>query len=60
MEWILEHWSEILLAAGVLERLAKETKEDFKLFGIPIGKYDNQVSDLVGAILRALVPKKKE
>jgi hypothetical protein len=60
MEWILEHWAEILLAAGVLERIAKETPEDFKLFGIPIGKYDNQVSDFIGAILRALVPKKKE
>ena len=60
MEWILKHWSEILLAAGVLERLAKETPDDFVLFGLPIGKYDNQLSDFVGAVLRALVPKKKD
>ncbi|OGW44437.1 MAG: hypothetical protein A2Y66_01715 [Nitrospirae bacterium RBG_13_41_22] len=60
MGWIMNYWTEILLVAGILERLAKETKEDFVLFGLKIGKYDNQVSDFIGAILRALVPKKKE
>lgn len=57
-EWIIDHTAEIILVVGMLERFAKETPEDFTFFGIPIGKYDNQVSDFVKMILRAVFPKK--
>lgn len=58
MDWILNHWAEILVIAGFLERFAKETKEDFVLFGLKIGKYDNQISDFIKAIIRAALPGK--
>lgn len=54
MEWIIEHAAEILLIAGIFERLAKETPEDFTLFGLKIGKYDNQISDFVKMLIKSI------
>lgn len=58
MGWLLKHVAEILLIAGIFERLAKETPEDFILFGLKIGKYDNQLSDFVKMLIKSIFPGK--
>jgi len=60
MEWIINHWAEILVIIGIAERFSKETKPDFKIFGIPIGKYDDQVVNVIKMIIRAIVPNGKK
>jgi len=57
MNWLLAHWAEITLAIMVAERIAKETPESLKIFGIPIGKYDNQIVDSVKNILKGITGK---
>ena len=60
MKWIISNAAEIAIVVGFLERLAKEIPEDFKLFGIPIGKYDNQIVEFIGYVYRAILPKAKK
>jgi hypothetical protein len=43
---------------GIIDRFATATPEDFTLFGIPIGKYDNQVAKFFTYLKQAIFPGK--
>ena len=61
-EWIMNN--KLLIAGGfvvfvgIIDRFATATPDDFKLFGIPIGKYDNQIAKLFMYIKQAIWPSK--
>lgn len=59
MEWIIAHYAEIIAGLLLADRVAAATPETFRLFGIPIGKWDNQLVDGVRFLLSALLGKKK-
>jgi uncharacterized membrane protein YcfT len=57
MEWILTAGG-FAIVCVVVERFANATPPDYKLFGIPIGKYDNDVAKFLGFLKQAIWPKK--
>jgi hypothetical protein len=62
MEWILNNKLLIIggfiVFVGIIDRFATATPEDFKLFGIPIGKYDNEVAKFFTYLKQAIFPGK--
>lgn len=61
-EWIITHKAIILLGfigfVVFFDRLATLTDEKFTLFGIPIGKYDNEIAKYLMYIKQAIFPGK--
>lgn len=61
-EWIITHKAEIVLGfigfVAILDRFATATPDDFTLFGIPIGKYDNEIAKFFMYLKQAIFPGK--
>ena len=59
MTWIIAHWAEVGFAMMVLDRIATATPPDLKVWGVPIGKYDDQVEKVLKGSL-SIVPGKRK
>ncbi len=59
MEWLIAHAAEIVAITLIADRVAAATPETFKLFGIPVGKWDNQLVDLLKFVTGAVFKKPK-
>lgn len=66
MEWILDNKmliiSILLNIVGAFDRIATKTPEDFKIFGIKVGKYDDEIAKALGYLRDIIVsffPTKK-
>ena len=47
MEWIATNWLYILTALYFADKVAKATPPDFKVWKIPVGKWDDAVVDSI-------------
>uniref|UniRef100_A0A6M3JGN5 Uncharacterized protein n=1 Tax=viral metagenome TaxID=1070528 RepID=A0A6M3JGN5_9ZZZZ len=60
MNWILEHYVEVMAILWVLDQIAAATPEDWKIGKFPIGKYDNIVMSFIKSLVKKFIAKQKE